>query len=388
MSTDDPMPNGAREWVERGIYTRGGKYHVLFTEGGRVTFKTTDANGWPLKTLTAARAERGAMLAAKQRGESVMPTRLKFEEAIAEFMAQARLHPRTRKMYQAQLARPEVKRLYSRKVSAIRVDDIAKLVRALEAQGLKGSSIRTVLVPLSSLFEVAVRRGWTPTNPVRALLRSERPQVRKRAHRILTSEEIASSIAAAGDWAPLITLTIFTGLRLSEVLALTWNDVDLSAGVLRVRRQLERGSLEFAQLKTNDSQRDIPLPPAIVSVLRRHQIASRWSQPEHPVFVSPDATRPTPIHHRNVQRAWGSIRIAAKLRHPLPRFHDLRHTAASVLIADSGGDVSYVSRILGHASKSMTLDTYADLFDAVSKADEVRTRMEQRALAALGTPGA
>lgn len=80
------------------------------------------------------------------------------------------------------------------------------------------------------------------------------------------------------------------------------------------------------------------------------------------------------LDHRNVIRVWHSIREAARLVEPRPRFHDLRHTAASLWISE-GSDVVYVSRVLGHSSPSITLDVYADLFD--------RARHEERATAAL-----
>jgi integrase len=108
-----------------------------------------------------------------------------------------------------------------------------------------------------------------------------------------------------------------------------------------------------------------------VRLLREHRLASRWSLDDHPVLASPTGD---PLDHRNVQRAWVRIREGAALAEPAPRLHDCRHTAASLLIAE-GLDPVYVSRVLGHAKPSITLDVYADLFG--------RARHEKRATDAM-----
>lgn len=356
----------ARSRVERGIYKRRGRFEVLVSSEGRVTFK-------PARSLTEARAFRGEILAKRGRGERVMPSaHVTLAKAIDAYMETARLRPSTKKLYKHNLDRPELRHLQRRKVASITIDDLAKFVRQLEAQGLAGSTIRNALIAISAVFTLAVRRGWTPTNPVRGLTRSERPKAGKHARRVLTPDEIRAVLDAAGDkWRMLIALAVFGGLRQSELLGLTWADIDLDAARLTVRKQLERGTRARVETKTVEAVRPVPLPAFVVRMLREYKLAAVHSLDPHAVFAS---TSGGGLDHRNIGRVWHGIRAAAKLAEPMPRFHDLRHTAASLWISE-GSDVVYVSRVLGHSSPSITLDVYADLFD--------RARHEEKATAAL-----
>lgn len=366
MSVIDSTTNGRkRVKIERGIYARDGKFHVLVSEGGRVTFET-------FHNITAARARRGEILKKRHAGEAVMPSaKLTVAKAIEKFFAQARIKPSTRALYVANLNRPEVKRLHSRKLASVTVDDIAKLVRKLESHGLAGSTIRNVLIPLSSVCTLGVWRGWMTANPVAGLTRSERPQVTKYRHRILSSAEIKRVLLAAGELRMLITVAVFTGLRQSELLGLRWSDVDLDGARLHVRAQLDRKTHERVEPKTREAVREIPLPAFLVQALREHRVASGRSLDHDPLFTTASGEV---LDHRNLVRAWHVIRKRAGLVDPQPRFHDLRHTAASLWISE-GADVVYVSRVLGHASPSITLDVYAGLFD--------RARHEERVTTAL-----
>lgn len=132
-----------------------------------------------------------------------------------------------------------------------------------------------------------------------------------------------------------------------------------------------RGTRARVEPKTAEAVRSVPLPAFVVRMLRAHRLASRFSLDSQPVFASATGGG---LDHRNIVRVWHGIREAAQLAAPAPRFHDLRHTAASLWISE-GSDVVYVSRVLGHSSPSITLDVYADLFD--------RARHEEKATAAL-----
>jgi integrase len=176
-------------------------------------------------------------------------------------------------------------------------------------------------------------------------------------------------------------------MRISELLALTWADVNFGAGVIHVRAQLSRAQhnvpAERVAPKTAAAIRDIPLVDQLSALLREHQRATAFAQPGDYVFTTCNGT---PLGHRNVesralQRAAATAGIA-----PAPRFHDLRHTFASHLIIDLGLDVAQVSRILGHASVTTTLNIYTHLFDDTRHATEIRTRMAASAFARLLEP--
>ncbi|WP_349879381.1 site-specific integrase [Micromonospora sp. HUAS YX12] len=158
-----------------------------------------------------------------------------------------------------------------------------------------------------------------------------------------------------------------------------WDDVDLVSGTLRVRGQLQRnpdtGNLDFVETKTARSRRTLPLPPTVLEALRRHQErqaaerfdADSWADPAL-VFATAVGT---PIHPRNDYRSFREIIRRAGLRQV--RLHDLRHTAASVLLAQ-GVPARVVMEILGHSQISVTLNIYAHVAREIAR--EAASRLE------------
>jgi integrase len=139
--------------------------------------------------------------------------------------------------------------------------------------------------------------------------------------------------------------------------------------------------------KTRAAVREIPLSPQLAVSLSEHRAEQRGTYLSGWVFPSHVGT---PLGHRNAQRrVLKRAAIRAGLEDdgwPRLRFHDLRHTFASHLIIDLGLDVVQVSRILGHASVTITLDVYTHLFDQARHAGEAKTKMAASAFAALIEP--
>jgi integrase len=132
------------------------------------------------------------------------------------------------------------------------------------------------------------------------------------------------------------------------------------------------------RLKTGAAVRDIPLLPQLGALLKRHKLASPFSSERDCVFATGLGT---PLGYRNVERrglgrAARFAGLEAEGQPPL-RLHDLRHTFASHLIVDLKLDVAHVSRILGHARPSITLDTYTHLFDQAAHAANIRQLMAE-----------
>ena len=165
-----------------------------------------------------------------------------------------------------------------------------------------------------------------------------------------------------------------TGLRRGEILGLKWEDLDLERGDLRVKRQVSRinGEVVEAPLKTKNAYRTLPLAEDTIAVLKEQKKkagGSPW------VFPSPTGGPISPdsvLHmlHRVLKRA-GLPRV---------RFHDLRHTFATLAL-QNGVDVKTVSGMLGHFSAGFTLDTYAHVTTAAQK--EAARTMEKVLMAAL-----
>ncbi|MHB1414616.1 MAG: site-specific integrase, partial [Chloroflexota bacterium] len=169
----------------------------------------------------------------------------------------------------------------------------------------------------------------------------------------------------------LYTVALVLGLRQGEALGLRWEDVDLEGGSLRVCQTLQRvdGTLRFAEPKTERSRRKISMPEMVARSLRQHRLhqveerlmaGSKW-QENGLVFTSTigtplDGTNVTHILHRLLEEA-GLPRI---------RFHDLRHTCASLLLAE-GIDLRVIMEVLGHSQISLTANTYAHIQDPLKR---------------------
>ena len=136
--------------------------------------------------------------------------------------------------------------------------------------------------------------------------------------------------------------------------------------------------------KTPASVRDVPLVAQLARLLSAHRRRSRFARGDDWVFAT---ARGTPYGHRNVsRRCLGRAAELAGLNEdswPPLRFHDLRHTFASHLIIDLRLDPAQVSRILGHARITITLDTYTHLFEDARHAQDIRTRMAASPFAGL-----
>jgi integrase len=141
-----------------------------------------------------------------------------------------------------------------------------------------------------------------------------------------------------------------------------------------VRKQLGRDGVRVVP-KTASGVREVSLMPALTRLLCEHKLKTPFSLESDFVFTSATGG---PLHYRNVTRR-GLERAFehATIVEPRPRFHDLRHTAASLLIAE-GLNVVYVSRQLGHASPDITLRLYAHLFDRAEHAQRANDALEAR----------
>lgn len=178
----------------------------------------------------------------------------------------------------------------------------------------------------------------------------------------------------------LYSVAVSVGLRRGEALGLRWDAVDLDKGTLTVRAALQRvdGKLQLLETKTASSIRTIPLPGFATKLLRAHRIAQLqermrmgdgWTDSGY-VFTT---TVGTPIEPRNVNRSFTKALERCANRAPVIRFHDLRHTCASLLLAQ-GVPPRVVMEILGHSKISVTMDIYAHVMPAATS--DAMDRME------------
>jgi integrase len=369
-----------------GVYkSSSGRYEISFRDSsGKLRSQVVDGG------FEDAKNERAAIVARMAQGERVAPTSLTLGGFADEWIRrqEGRVRPTTHTLYATYLRLHVQPRLGRRRLQAITVDDVAALIvsmqngtrfvqrdgRVVQETGkpFAAWTVRGVLVVLGRLFASAVREGLIPSNPVTKLERGERPKTERREFPSLDREAVQKLIAATPTrYRTLVALSLLTGLRQSEALALRWQDVDTKAGVVQVRWQLSRRG-ELVEPKTKAARREVPIPPSLGKALAAHQLASRYSKPTDYVFASETGG---PLHYRNIVRR-GLDKAIEETGLPHLTWHDLRHVAASALIAQ-GCSVAYLSRLLGHASPSITLSTYAHEFASAEHADRTRDQMEQ-----------
>ena len=228
---------------------------------------------------------------------------------------------------------------------------------------LSPKTVRHAAVLLNGALKWAVKMQLTVTNPLTAV---GMPAVPRSKARALPADEIAKVLAAAGKtrWGPLVSLAFSTGMRRGELCALDWADVDERRGSVLVERSLTE-TRDGAAMKTTKSGRGrtVPLSRVALDALRRQrtlQTADRRRARElyvdgGAIFTDELGRRISPM---DATHAYG--RIAKEVGASSLRLHDARHTAATHLLV-AGVDVRSVSGILGHASATTTLDTYAHL---------------------------
>jgi integrase len=236
-----------------------------------------------------------------------------------------------------------------------------------------GLSPRTVL-HAHRLLSLGLKRAAENGTIVRNVATIRRPpKVEDPEIETLSAEQITAVLTGLANHylGPIATLALTTGMRRGELLALQWADINLDRGVLRVERSLEetKAGLRIRPPKSKRGRRNLTLPPEAIDMLRehrKHQIEVRLAlgqggQPSL-VFSTIEGEHLSPD---NLSRDWRRVCRARKL--PLVSFHSLRHTHASILLG-KGVPVLAVSRRLGHAKASVTLDTYGHLMEGADAA--------------------
>jgi integrase len=257
-----------------------------------------------------------------------------------------------------------------RRIRSITTDDLVEWHRKQRAADASLWTIRARWMAVRGVFAYAARHGMIAVSPADKLLPRERPGAGEPRQRFLSRDEMDSLLEHAGTAHAAIATALFSGMRVMEVLALAWGDIDFSDGAIRVRFQLSRQG-KRVPLKTKAAKRDIVLMEALGKLLRRRRLAEPFSTDTDFIFQS--STARGPMTYKGLLKLFHKARDGAGLQDVT--FHALRHTFASILIAQ-GRDVQFVSRQLGHTKTSTTWDTYVHLFDAQRHAQDARDQLE------------
>lgn len=314
---------------------------------------------------------------------------------LAEFLdrwegwAATQVSAKTLERYKELLKHHVRPRLGTRAIQKLRTVDFAELYGALQAPKPEGAGLAPRTVGhvhrlLHRVFGHAVKWSVIGSNPITA---AEPPRVQRTEIEILAPGEIRAVVEALRDRPlyPVAVIGLATGMRRGEIAALRWADIDFDAGRVRVERSLEQtnAGLSFKAPKTKAGRRSISIPPSIVAELRDHWRRQQEQRLAHGlgkagaddlVVPRPDGSIWPPD---SLTSDWA--RTLRMLKLPKVTLHALRHTHVSQLIA-AGLDVVTVSRRIGHANPTVTLNVYAHLF---GNTDERAAEAVETALAGV-----
>lgn len=250
----------------------------------------------------------------------------------------------------------DLQRLYQKLLTEGRVD---RLEAKNQPKGLSSKTVRNINQVISSAMQLAIQQHLIAQNPTDGCAL---PKTEHREMQTLSADQLAAFLLEAKHSGvfEMYYIELATGLRRGELLGLKWEDIDFSNQTLRVRRQVGRinGEVREAPLKTKNAYRTISLGTDAVGVLKQQ----REKQPSS-AYVFPGPTG-GPIAPDSVLHMLHRVLDRAGL--PEIRFHDLRHTFATLAL-QNGVDVKTVSGMLGHFSAGFTLDTYAHVTTAAQK---------------------
>jgi integrase len=217
------------------------------------------------------------------------------------------------------------------------------------ANGSK-SKIRNLM---SALFRHAMRHEWIGKNPISLVRQSAK---RERQPEVLDVNEIRLLLSRlVAPFSTMVFLIAVTGLRISELLALKWSDINFAAGEINLTRGIVRQHL--SEMKTETSRKPIPMDAGLAEVLLDWRLRSAYNQPTDWLFASPKMKGTQPYWPENLLRR--HIRPAA-IKAGITKtigWHTFRHSYATILKAN-GEDVKVIQEGLRHSNCRVTLDVY------------------------------
>ena len=227
-----------------------------------------------------------------------------------------------------------------------------------QPKGLSAKTVRNINQVISSAMDLAVAQKIISANPTNACAL---PKIEHQEMQTIPAEQLQVFLqeAKATGVYEMYYIELATGLRRGELLGLKWQDIDWKNGVIKVRRQVARvdGQIKEAPLKTKNSYRTVTISQQAIEVLK----AQKKKTNDAYVFPSPNGGPISPDSVNNMLK-----RVLERAGIPKVRFHDLRHTFATIAL-QNGVDIKTVSGMLGHFSAGFTLDTYAHVTTSAQK---------------------
>ena len=362
------------------------KWFVVFDVGqDPQTGKRKQKKKRGFKTKKEAQAYLNEQLTEVSKGTFFEPSTLTVKQYLEYWLehVKAQVAPRTHASYSGNCYNHIIPYLGNIKLAKLQPIQAQKFLTELGNTGLANSSITAIHRIFKTALNQAVKLELLPRNPMEAV---EKPRTPKTTMQVLNSEQVVELLQSAEgrQYHTLLLTAVYTGMRRGELLGLMWKDVDLEQGVIRVRQIAQRitgKGMVFGDTKTSGSRRAITIPQSVVVALKKEKVKqAEWKLKYGSLFKDNGlvfcSKTGKPVEPRILQEFLKrSLQIAGL---PPIRFHDLRHTHATLLL-QQGVHPKIVAERLGHANVGMTLDTYSHVLpnmqqEAVQKLDEALQR--------------
>ncbi len=355
--------------VYTGQIKDGKREKILRTVKGST--KRLDSNGKPIppKIVKDALTE---LLYSVQKGNYTPPGRTTLAEWLHKWLdgyVKTNCSERTLEGYTCIVNNHLIPALGQIRLKQLRSQDIQEYY-SKSLENLSSRSVHHQHRVLSQALKYCVRQGYLGRNPAELV---DPPTPRGATMRTLTAEEVEALLKATTEssYYPIYYTAVSSGLRQAELLGLRWRDIDLNMMSISVSQVLyiKKGIAQFKQPKTTHSRRSVAMTPKLATFLREYkkQRENFWLDSGRPLklddLVFTDI-KGEPIDGTTLSHAFSKEAIKTGLGHV--RFHDLRHTFASLML-QRGAKPKVISEALGHASVGFTMDVYSHIIEGMQK---------------------
>ena len=250
-------------------------------------------------------------------------------------------------------------------------DEVGRaLMNGIKAEGKSKATAEKRVKFLKMFLNFAVTKGWGMVNPLDKLSLGMSSEVSDRAPRI--QPEIVQSVVAALDGESLlhkamVLTAISTGMRQGELRALPWSNVNFEDCRIKIDRAVKHGNVaKIGDTKTKRGRRGVPVPEAVISVLRELRVASKFSTDSDWVFANNAGSV-------QLKKVFPQIlaRVCDRASVPVMLWGDFRHFFASVQISSLGEDWGEVAALMGHANSAFTYRQYGHYVKNAEKQKQV-----------------
>lgn len=371
--------------LRKKVTVKNGKEYVYWE--GRVTIGFDPRTGKQVQKTVTGKSQRDVTARMQEianevnQGTYVAPTKLTVEEWLniwaTDYLGDVKAS--TAELYRWSIRKYIIPGLGNLRLATLTAPAIQSFYNDLtrREKPLSGKTVKNIHGILHRALQQAVLVGYIRTNPADAC---KLPRIVKKQMRLLDEEAVSAFLNAIQGHPHeyLYKIALFTGLREGELLGLTWDCIDFEHGILYVRKQLQREKKKGGKYYISDTKnrrfRTLALAPSVLQLFQqqkdrqldmRVQARELWED-KNMVFTNAIGGY---LSYRTVYDCFK--RIMKRIGTPDTRFHDLRHTYATLSIK-GGDDIKTVQENLGHATAAFTLDVYGHVTTEMQRASAKR----------------